>query len=276
MNGPLLAIALFNGLFPLNIMSILLRSVPISLSWNANQFSLASSCQYLICQDNQTHFIRSGQRIQEFIQGLGAIYSISDGVQSLPRPNASAAIAIRAMREFYQGADNTSPLLQMTRFVDQSHYKLKQKAEDDKIAPLGASIVSAWVLNDKLHFVNIGNTRLYEYSNQKLTQHSIDQSIEHFSQKKQGAGSRLGQAFLYGRYDDNAQLHIELGENVQSIKLKKGQRFLLCSASFPMLLASNLEPFLKLPIQNLNTQCKAIIQKVGFQSDISAIVIDIA
>ncbi|MGC6510155.1 MAG: hypothetical protein ACON4U_17175 [Myxococcota bacterium] len=256
-------------------MSILLRSVPISLSWNNNQFSLASNSQYLICQDNQTHFIRSEQRIQEYIQGIGAIYSIADGVQSLPRPKASAAIAIRAIREFYQGATLSSPVIQLTRFVDQSHYKLKHKAEKDNIAPLGASIVSAWVLDERLHFVNIGNTRLYEYTDKKLIQHSVDQSIEHFNQRSTDSGARLGQAFLFGRYDHNEQLHIELGENVKSIKVHKGQRFLLCSASFPMLLGQKLNAFLDLPIEQLNAQCKATIQKVSFQSDVSAIVLDI-
>ena len=256
-------------------MSILLRSVPISLSWNTNQFALATNSQYLICQDNQTHFIRSDQRVQEYIQGIGAIYSIADGVNSLPRPRASAAIAIRAIREFYQGATPTSPIIQMTRFVDQSHYKLKQRAELDNIAPLVASILSAWILNDKLHFVNIYNSRIYEYSNKKLILHSIDQSIEHFNQNPTDSGARLGQAFLYGRYDNNDQLHIELGENVKSIKVHKGQRFLLCSASFPMLLGQKINQFLDLPIERLNSQCKAMIQKVGFQSDISAIVVDI-
>ena len=89
-------------------------------------FTLAANSQYLICQDNQTHFIRSDQRVQEYIQGIGAIYSIADGVNSLPRPRALLQLPYEPF-EFYQGATPTSPIIQMTRFVDQSHYKLKQK-----------------------------------------------------------------------------------------------------------------------------------------------------
>jgi hypothetical protein len=229
----------------------------------------------LICQDNAAHFIRSEQRVQEYIQGLGALFSIASGVPSLPRPKASAGISIRAMREFYQCATPKSPIMQLTRFVDQTHYRLKHKAEFDNIAPLGASIITAWILDDRLHFMNIGNTRLYEYSNGQLTQHTTDQSIEHFSDNLNSAGARLGQAFLYGRHDNVEQLHIELGENVNSIKLEHGQRFLLCNPSLPIFLGNDLRMIMDAELKNANQKCKDVLKTNAFQDEVGAILIEI-
>lgn len=256
-------------------MSITLRSLPISLSWNENKFSLAKNNQYLICQDNTAHFIRSNQRVQEYIQGIGALFCIASGVPSLPRPKASAAISIRAMREFYQCATPKSPIMQLTRFVDQTHYRLKHKAEFDNIAPLGASIITAWIFDDRLHFMNIGNTRLYEFSNKQIKQHTTDQSIEHFNDNLTTTGARLGQAFLYGRHDNIEQLHIELGENVNSVKLEHGQRFLLCNPSLPIFLGKNLPLIMDSALKDANQKCKEVLSSKAFQDEVSAILIEI-
>jgi PPM family protein phosphatase len=258
-------------------MGLILRSLPISLSWDKinSQFSLAEQSQFLICQDNKVLFIRDGKRVQEYIQGIGALYCISNGIKALPMPKASASIAIRVAREFYQSATPNSPIMQLTRFVDQSHYRIKEKAERDNIAPLGASIITAWVLDDKLHFINIGNTRLYKINFDGIELCTTDQSIEHFKDEKHSSSSRLAQAFFYGRHDNKEQLHIELGINVKSLKLQKGDRFILCNSSLPLALSDDFSHFIRSPIEKINYELKSWLKRLTFQDEISAVILDV-
>jgi protein phosphatase len=62
--------------------------------------------------------------------------------------------------------------------VKRAHQRVKERAETDKgLSGMGSTVVAAFVDNDKIHLINVGDSRAYILRDQKAHQISQDQSF---------------------------------------------------------------------------------------------------
>ena len=190
---------------------------------------------YLLYQNEVVQLRRKGKPISIDGHGLGELYSIASGIRSLPNPELSAEITIRAMLGFYENAKDSEARIQLSAFVLDAHRKLLAKGVDGGIDPLGSCFLTCWLKDSSCHFVHVGDLRLYHWSQDDFRLCTRDHSCAEFAQRNNseppGNPSQLAQAFMYGSHypEQNESLRLDLGVDVSTINLKVGDRLIMCS-----------------------------------------------
>jgi PPM family protein phosphatase len=194
-----------------------------------------STDQYLAISDGNARLRRKGEDIIVPAIGAGNLYCIASGVPTLPYPKLSADIAIRAILGFYENTNNAEVKLQLGNFVLDAHRKLRTRAKDQGLSPLGTSLGICWVNGNRFHFANIGDTRIYQMRGGELQCLTKDHSRREFASRgdlpEPEKPDRLAQAFLFGQSypERNTSLQLDLGLDVNSMRTQSGDRFLIAS-----------------------------------------------
>jgi serine/threonine protein phosphatase PrpC len=104
-----------------------------------------------------------------FPPDLGLLYAVADGMGGYTHGSVASAIAIKKLAEtLYNG--NTRPNPQMLRRgVESANLSIYKTAERLGAGRMGTTLTAAYIVNDNLHLVHIGDSRAYLIRNKKAT-----------------------------------------------------------------------------------------------------------
>jgi len=111
--------------------------------------------------------------------GRPALLVIADGMGGYQGGAIASLLVVQEMSEAYQSADLSSPPLQALQAgVLAAHYALRrQAAVSPDLARMGSTVVAAAVEEEKIHLLNVGDSRAYLISQDQVRQISYDHSL---------------------------------------------------------------------------------------------------
>lgn len=103
---------------------------------------------------------------------------VADGMGGHRAGEVASRKAVEAMLEYSEGKQALSPrelLEHAVSYANRSVFELA--ASDEEYAGMGTTIVAACFENESFTFANVGDSRLYHFSGERLTQLSSDHSL---------------------------------------------------------------------------------------------------
>jgi len=188
---------------------------------------------YLVATDGRVTWRDGDAEHSEPGGGTGTLLAVARGFGR--RADVAATSAVRVMGKLYRPGLPKEPARAMLDYVRRAHARLRARAMQSGPLDLGTSLTVAWVLEGRVHWVQVGGTRLYLFRNDRLVRLTPIHTLHEFEMREGitsvGPDSGLVQAFLWGSQDlgDDAALHLEHGLDAGTEYLEVGDRLILCS-----------------------------------------------
>lgn len=173
---------------------------------------------------------------------------LSDGMGGLSGGEIASKLATETMFNEYYDKVWKKKNISYLEFFDYISEKINQKVleitdKNGEIVRAGATLIAVAVDNDEMHFINIGDSRIYLIRNGKMLQLTHDQNYLAVLMSKVDNGEIThGQAFNHPKkealisYCGIKQLKIK-EINLKPLKLKHGDIILMCSDGLYRLLS---------------------------------------
>jgi protein phosphatase len=190
---------------------------------------------YLICNARQIAYRDGDAERVEKGSGEGVLLAVCDGMGGGDHGDVAATAAVRVLAKLYRPGVPREPSRALLKYIQESHRRLYWRARDRGPVNMGTTMTVAWMLNGKVTWTQVGDSRLYLYRAGRLIQVSADQTRNEFARRDGLApvqdGDRLAQNFIYGSrgLGDNTGLRLELGLDAGAESLQRGDRLLLCT-----------------------------------------------
>lgn len=171
------------------------------------------------------------------IKTKGYLAIVADGMGGMSNGKEASQIAVQSFLDFYLNdihSEGTGELLQNA--IQKANEMVQKKAvEIGKEDTIGTTLVAAAIVENKLYWISVGDSRIYLYRKSELIQLTEDHNYAKF----------LSQEVLNGNMKkEDADLHpqknaltsflglpflSEIDFNVQPLQLEEGDIILLCS-----------------------------------------------
>ena len=103
---------------------------------------------------------------------------VADGMGGHRAGEVASRKAVEAMLEYSEGKQALSPRELLEHAVSYANRSVFELAcSDEEYAGMGTTIVAAYFENESFTFANVGDSRLYHFSGERLTQLSSDHSL---------------------------------------------------------------------------------------------------
>ena len=106
------------------------------------------------------------------------------------------------MGELYRPGLPGNPTRAMLDYIQRAHARLRARTMQSGPLDLGTSLTVAWVLEGRVHWVQVGGTRLYLFRNDKLVRLTPIHTQHEFEMRdgitSVGPDTGLVQAFIWG------------------------------------------------------------------------------
>ena len=188
---------------------------------------------YLLGVGGRVSWLEGERERVEPAGGAGTLLAVCDGMGTTP---SMASIACeRVMAKLYKPGVPKSPTRTMLSYVQRSHDRLHARARRGGPVGMGSTLTLAWVLEGCVHWVQVGNSRLYLLRDGEFTRLTPDHTRAEFANRDgvtvPDRPDGLAQAFLYGSVDlgDDAGLRLEPGLDTGVEYLQVEDRLVLCT-----------------------------------------------
>ncbi len=188
---------------------------------------------YLVCDAGQVAY-RDGDRERvRPVEGSGTLLAVADGMGVLRDGDVAASVAVRVMAKLYGAGHPADAERALRRYLLDAHRQLHAQIGDPP--QLGTTLTVAWLLDGRVAWAHVGNSRLYLYRSGALRQLSVDQTRAEFARRDNtpvhGPPDALAQGFILGSRGLGADggLRIDAGIDSGTEVLQRGDRVLLCS-----------------------------------------------
>lgn len=166
-----------------------------------------------------------------------ALFAVSDGMGGQNAGELASRLTLTWVKRhaahvfnvFSKGGDSPKVLTQLIQGAHDGLCKLAK--EDARTSNMGATLTLAYITPGHLHYAHIGDSRLYLWRDNKLTQVTSDHTTA-FDQMKRGEISET----VYRSHPRKSALYRALGgqegkvhPEIGSLELKPGDQILLCS-----------------------------------------------
>lgn len=188
---------------------------------------------YLLGLGGQVSWLEGERERVEPAGGAGTLLAVCDG---MGKDSAMASIAcVRVMAKLYKPGVPRAPTRTLLNYVQRSHDRLHERARADGPVEMGSTLTLAWVLDGRVHWVQVGNSRLYLLREGEFTRLTPDHTRAEFANRDgvtvPDKPDGLAQAFLYGSVGlgcDGA-LRLEPGLDAGVEYLQVDDRLVLCT-----------------------------------------------
>ena len=191
---------------------------------------------FLLCASREARFVVEGEERRRPVDGDGALLGVFDGMGGHDQGHVASAAAARVLAKLYQPGAPSRPARVLLRYLRQSHDTLHRRTlGPDGRGTMGTTATVAWLLRGQLHWAHVGDSRLYLWRRDRLSQLTEDQTRNAFLRRDgrptEPNGQGLAQSFIFGSrgFGHDAQLRLEHGRDSGSEPLEAGDRLLLCS-----------------------------------------------
>lgn len=205
---------------------------------------------YLICRDGEIRF-RDGEG--EVVKKLGqagaaggpdrppasdtdgTLLAVADGMGGHDDGALASSAAVQGFARLYEKGRPDAPELALHRFVLSAHRRIREMVSQRGPVAMGTTITGAWILDDRMFWIHVGDSRLYHQRGTVLTCLTRDHTRGEFARRDRRAPPRdpdlLAQNFVYGSrgLGDDAAIRIDPGRDSGSVRLAAGDRIVLCT-----------------------------------------------
>jgi PPM family protein phosphatase len=190
---------------------------------------------YLICLNGEVRWREGEAEHIERSPGAGALVAVADGMGGHDHGELASAAAVQALARLYRRGRPALPETTLRTWALQAHRRLRSKALEEGIANMGTTLTVAWVLGDAAYWVQIGDSRLYHQRGEELRRLTRDHTRGEFAARDRRRVPKdpqyLAQNFIFGSrgLGDDEGIRIDPGVDSGQVRLKAGDRLLLCS-----------------------------------------------
>lgn len=109
---------------------------------------------------------------------LGRLAIVADGMGGHEGGQVASHMAVKTFAETYATSAETDPQKRLLSALDEAHRRIQRKARDDsRLSSMGTTCTAAAVVNDRLYFVHVGDSRLYLLREGKLRPLTRDHTL---------------------------------------------------------------------------------------------------
>ncbi|MBT3221702.1 MAG: serine/threonine-protein phosphatase [Proteobacteria bacterium] len=190
---------------------------------------------YLICHDSVVTYLDRGVEKREMGGGEGSLVAVCDGMGGHVDGDVASSAAVRVLAKLYRPGLPNNPSRALRKYILEAHKRLHWKARDRGPVSMGTTITACWLLKEQVAWAQVGDSRLYLFRDDQLTQLTFDHTRNEFARRdgrtETPDGGHLAQNFIYGSrgLGDNTTLRLEMDKDVGSFDLLEGDRLLLCT-----------------------------------------------
>ncbi len=195
----------------------------------------ANEDNYLVCRNGQIRFRDDDKEVVRNQEGAGVLLAVADGMGGHEDGALASAAAVQAFSLLFGKGKPQAPELALLRFVLKAHNRLHSTVARRGSVRLGTTLTGAWVLDGRVFWVHVGDSRLYFLRNNQLVRLTADHTHREFALRDQrpipSDADRLAQSFVYGSrgLGDDAAVRIDPGRDTGSRHLRPGDTLLLCT-----------------------------------------------
>ncbi|MCB9759901.1 MAG: serine/threonine-protein phosphatase [Alphaproteobacteria bacterium] len=190
---------------------------------------------YLVCRNNEARYRQGDNEVVEHIRTIGILLAVADGMGGHEDGDLASTAAVRALSRIFRRGYPREPELHLHRFVLDAHRRLYRKVAELGPVRMGTTLTTCWILDGKVYWCHIGDSRLYLWRDGQITQITRDHTRAEFAERDgravEGDGSFLAQNFVYGSrglgYDSS--IRIDSGTDTGCLELRPRDRLVLCS-----------------------------------------------
>ena len=214
----------------------------------------------------------------------GVLAAVCDGMGGHERGDLASARAAECLRNFLRPGQPERPAEALRSHLLKAHRELHQEAVQLGLAGMGTTLTAAWVLGRSLHWVQIGDSRLYLHREGQLTQLTEDQTTNLYRLRDglppEEPSEALAQAFIFGSrgLGDDQNLRIELDRDTGTVELQSGDRLLLATdGAYRVLVSEDLQDLMCMGLSAQDTSNAIVAQALseGTTDNATVLVVDI-
>jgi protein phosphatase len=163
------------------------------------------------------------------------LLAVADGMGGHEDGALASAAAVQAFSLLWSKGRPEAPELALLRFVLKAHKRLHTTVARRGGVRLGSTLTGAWILDGRLFWVHVGDSRLYFYRNGVLVRLTQDHTHREFALRDQRPippdPDRLAQSFVYGSrgLGDDGGIRVDPGRDTGSRHLRQGDIVVLCT-----------------------------------------------
>jgi serine/threonine protein phosphatase PrpC len=191
---------------------------------------------YLVCRDGRLGW-RDGDTEQWLQVGASphVLLAVADGMGGHEDGELASAAAVQALSRLYARPVPLEPEETLREFLLDAHRRIRARVAVGGAVKMGTTLSVAWVVNSKVYWAHVGDSRLYHWREGRLTRITRDQTRAEFARRDNrpipSHPMHLSQNFIYGSrgLGDDAAVRIDRGIDTGAFSIRLGDRLVLCS-----------------------------------------------
>ncbi len=190
---------------------------------------------FLVAKDGEC-CVRDGETEARVRQPtVGVLLAVADGMGGHTNGDLASGAAVRSLLHLVRSVPDLEPEQELRRFLLKAHARLQAMARENQASDMGTTVLAAWLLQDEVHWVNVGDSRLYHVRNSALRCVTRDQTRGEFARRDgrpaPSDAEHLAQSFVFGSrglgHDD--EIRIDEGIDTGRFRVRTGDQLVLCT-----------------------------------------------
>ncbi|MCK6503734.1 protein phosphatase 2C domain-containing protein [Myxococcota bacterium] len=167
--------------------------------------------------------------------GNGVMVAVADGMGGHEQGEVASAAAVQALAQLWQRGRPRDAERALAEWLPAAHSRARERLVPTGRVNLGSTLTAAWILGDRLGWIQVGDSRLYRLRSGTFWRLTRDQTHGEFAQRdRREAGpnaSYPAQSFIYGSrgLGHDHELRLDPGLDSGTFTLSVGDRLLLCT-----------------------------------------------
>ncbi len=190
---------------------------------------------YLVCRSGEIRYRSGAEERIERRAGLGLLAAVADGMGGHRHGDLAASAAVQALSRLYYRGRPAEPEAALHAFVLQGHRRLRARAVQGHMGDMGTTLSVGWIIEHQLHWVHVGDSRIYHLRGDALTCLTRDHTRAEFARRdgrpQPAHGAGLAQSFIFGSrgLGLDGDIRIDAGTDTGTVELITGDVVLLCT-----------------------------------------------
>lgn len=167
--------------------------------------------------------------------GHGILVAVADGMGGHDQGEVASTAAVRALTRLWQKGRPRDPERVLADWVPVAHDRMRAELVPEGRVNLGTTLTVAWIVGDRLGWVQVGDSRLYRMRSGSLWRVTRDQTHGEFAARDRREpgpnASYPAQTFIFGSrgLGQDGRVRLDPGLDTGTLTLAVGDRLLLCS-----------------------------------------------
>lgn len=176
-----------------------------------------------------------GELRQVESSGYGVMLAVADGMGGHEQGEVASTAAVQALATLWQRGRPKDAERALAEWLPAAHSLARERLVPSGKVNLGSTLTVAWIIGDRLGWIQVGDSRLYRLRSGTFWRLTRDQTHGEFAQRdRREAGpnaSYPAQSFIYGSrgLGHDHELRLDPGLDTGTFTLSVGDRLLLCT-----------------------------------------------